>query len=127
MNKTSLKRLIGTVTAAAALAPYAALAQFGGAVNKLDTVAGQGGAGYDTKADLLARIGTYIQVVIDFSGIVLLGLTIYAGYTWMTAQGDSKKVTEAKGVLTNAIIGLVIVALAYAITAFVFNRLGAPQ
>jgi hypothetical protein len=131
MNKANLKRLIGTVTAAVALAPYAALAQFGGAMNKLNSVAGENGAGYTTSDDsgtlLLTQIGDLIKIAIALTGVIFLGYTIFAGYTWMTAQGDTKKVKEAQDTMKSTIIGIVIVALAYGITAFVFNKLGAPE
>ena len=131
MSKTSVKRLIGTIAATAALAPYAALAQFNGAMDKLKSTAGSAGAGYDTSQDastlLLTQIGLIIKVAIALTGVIFLGLTIYAGYTWMTAQGEEKKIKEATGTLKAAIIGLVIVALAYGITAFVFNKLGAAS
>jgi len=51
-------------------------------------------------------------------------LAIYAGYNWMTAQGEEEKVTKAKDTLTAAIIGLVIVIAAYAISYYVISALG---
>ena len=43
---------------------------------------------------------------------------IYGGITWMTAGGNETTVTNAKKTITAAIIGLVIVISAYAITLF---------
>jgi len=40
----------------------------------------------------------------------------------MTAGGDEAKVTKAKGILKNAIIGLIIVLAAYIITTFVITN-----
>jgi len=37
----------------------------------------------------------------------------------MTAQGNEQQVTKAKDLITNSIIGLIIVLAAYAITAFI--------
>lgn len=131
MSTSNIKKLIGTVTAALAFAPYVALAQFGGAMDKLKDTAGDKGAGYAVGDDsgnlLLNQIGAIIKVGIALTGVIFLVLMIYAGYTWMTAQGDQKKVTEAKETITRAVIGLVVIALAYGITAFVFNKLGAPE
>ena len=56
-------------------------------------------------------------------GVIFLGLVVYGGYLWMTAQGDDKQVGKAKDTLTQAIIGLVIIMLSYAITTFVGNAL----
>ena len=44
---------------------------------------------------------------------------LYAGFLWMTSSGDETKVTKAKGLMVNAVIGLAIVLAAYAITYFV--------
>ena len=43
----------------------------------------------------------------------------------MTAGGDEAKVTKAKETLRRAIIGLMIIIAAYAITVFVFKALPA--
>jgi hypothetical protein len=68
-------------------------------------------------------VGSIINVVLGFLGIVLLGLLLYAGFTWMTAGGDEDKVKKAKGMITNAIIGLVIIVAAFAISSFVLGSL----
>jgi hypothetical protein len=48
---------------------------------------------------------------------------IFAGLSWMTASGNQEKVNKAKDLMINAVIGLVIVMAAYAITAFVGDKL----
>jgi hypothetical protein len=50
-------------------------------------------------------------------------IVLYGGFKWMTAQGDTKAVDEAKKVLIAGIIGLVIIVSAYAIATFVINSL----
>ncbi|MDP2708800.1 MAG: hypothetical protein Q8O93_01995 [bacterium] len=68
-------------------------------------------------------IQTVISAFLGLLGIIFLILIIYAGYNWMTAQGDEDKVTKAKDTLARAIIGLIIIIAAYSITYFVFNAL----
>lgn len=81
-------------------------------------------SGYDTAAVTLeSRIGNYIQIGLSLLGIIFLILMLYAGYEWMISQGDSSKVATAKNTMTTAIIGLVIILGAYAITFFVISRL----
>lgn len=65
------------------------------------------------------KAGEIVGLVLSFVGVLFLILIIYAGITWMTAQGNEQKVTKAKDLLINAIVGLIIVFAAYAITAFV--------
>jgi len=68
---------------------------------------------------LQTKTGQIIGVVLSFVGVLFLILIIYAGLLWMTAQGNEQKITKAKDLLVNAVIGLIIVFAAYAITAFV--------
>jgi TRAP-type C4-dicarboxylate transport system permease small subunit len=63
--------------------------------------------------------GKLIGVVLSFVGVLFLVLMIYAGITWMTAQGNEQQVSKAKDLLINSIIGIVLIFAAYAITAFV--------
>ena len=81
-----------------------------------------GGAGYaiaDATAETLsAKIGTYIGIVLSFVGVLLLIYLIYGGYLWMADMGSGENVKKAQKIITNAIIGIVIVLVAYAITAF---------
>jgi hypothetical protein len=48
---------------------------------------------------------------------------VYGGYTWMTSFGNSQKVDKAKELIVDAIIGLIIILLAYAIAGFVVGEL----
>lgn len=68
-------------------------------------------------------IATVIQVFLSLLGLIFIILILYAGYNWMSAGGDEQKVTKAKETIQRAIIGLVIIVLAYSITYFVFNNL----
>lgn len=82
-------------------------------------------------SDLNVIIGNLISTVIGFLGVVLFVYLLYGGFIYMTAGGDTKKVTTATDIIRNAVIGLVIIASAYAIANFVINSLatatgGAP-
>lgn len=72
---------------------------------------------------ILGRAGGLVGLILSFVGIIFLLLTVYAGFMWMTAQGNSSQVEKAKDLLINAIIGLVIVTAAYSITVFVGEQL----
>lgn len=92
-----------------------ASAQFG-----LDTAAG--GAGLKNPG-IPALIGRVLKALLGFVGTLFLILMVYAGFLWMTARGDSKKVDQAKQMITGAIIGVVIIAGAYAMTDFVIKAI----
>lgn len=77
----------------------------------------------DAKEAILGRVGGIVGLILSFIGIIFLVLTVYAGFLWMTAQGNSGQVEKAKDLLINAIIGLVIVSAAYSITMFIGGQL----
>lgn len=90
----------------------------------LDTTAT--GAGYETGSNQTPEnfIGQIIQLVLSFLGVLFLGLTIYAGSLWMTAQGNEQKAEKAKDMIIGSVTGLAIVIAAYAIASFVYNYFG---
>jgi hypothetical protein len=94
----------------------------------LRTLLGQvgGKAGYktDNTATPEALIGRVIEIFLSFIGVLFLVLFIYAGYLWMTARGNEQQVTKSQDIMKAAVIGLIIVLAAYAITYFVVKEFG---
>ncbi|MFA5109653.1 MAG: pilin [Patescibacteria group bacterium] len=81
-------------------------------------------AGYDISSSattLEGIISTAIYAILGLIGVVFMGLVIYGGATWMTAQGNEEKVKKAKGIITSSLIGLVITLSAYAISYFLIS------
>ena len=74
-------------------------------------------------ADIRLTIARIIHVALGLLGIVAVGLTIYAGYMWMTAGGNSDQIGDAKKILINSVIGLAIILSAYSIVSFVISKL----
>jgi hypothetical protein len=62
-----------------------------------------------------------IRIALSVIGTIFLALIVYAGFLWMTAGGSEEKVTTAKKLLFQAVIGLIIILSAYTITLFVFR------
>ena len=48
---------------------------------------------------------------------------IYGGFIWMLARGNEEHIKKAKEIIEAAILGLVIIFLAYTVTNFVLGRL----
>lgn len=107
------------------LLPAASLAQLSpGNYGLNDTAQAGYGEGVTSNGNIGTYLGSYvIQPVLGLMGILFLLLTVYAGFLWMTAQGDDSKVKKAKDILTAAVIGAVIMASAYVLTAAVFNAI----
>ncbi|MFA6522000.1 MAG: hypothetical protein WCT24_00150 [Patescibacteria group bacterium] len=79
-----------------------------------------------TSMDIGTFIGTrIISPLLALLGVIFLVLVIYAGFMWMTAGGETAAVKKAKDILTNAVIGLVLVIIAYAATQFIITALTA--
>jgi hypothetical protein len=57
-------------------------------------------------------------VALSLLGVLFMGLTIYAGVIWMTAEGNPAKIKLAQGILRVAIIGLIIVISSYVISTW---------
>lgn len=98
--------------------PVLAQQQAAQQVKQATQAAGVGGA-----SDLVQIIGRLINIFLGFLGVIFLVLLLYAGFLWMTAGGDPDKVKKAQGAIKNAVIGLVIIASAWAIVNFIFNAL----
>jgi len=75
------------------------------------------------KMKLAEIVGIVIQAFLSILGVLFLIYILYAGYHWMTAQGDEEKVTKAKDTIQRAVIGLIVTIGAYAITYFVIQKL----
>lgn len=82
-----------------------------------------GRGGYSVSQSLPDLIGLIITAVLSVLGVILLVLIIYAGFIWMTAAGDDKKIKKAKDILAAAVVGSVIVISSYAISTFVIGAL----
>lgn len=67
-------------------------------------------------------VGKYLILLFSFLGVIILALIVYGGIIWMTAQGNISEVQKAQSIIKNSIIGLVIIALSYALTYFIFNN-----
>ena len=59
-------------------------------------------------------------------GILALSLVLYAGFLWMTSAGNEEKIDKAKGILKNAVIGLIIIMSSWGIVTFIIYKLDKP-
>jgi len=75
------------------------------------------------RRDPRETVASIIKIVLSLLGIIALCFILYAGFKWMTAGGNEETVTMAKKTLSAAVIGLVIILSAYAITNFVLRQL----
>lgn len=80
------------------------------------------GTGYSSSQstfNIYAKAGTYVGIALTFLGVIFLGLAMYAGFTWMMARGNAEESKKAMVMLNDAIIGLIIILGAYALTKYI--------
>ncbi len=77
----------------------------------------------DTTKSIGTVVGGVIQVALGLLGLIFLILFTYGAFKWMEAQGEEKKVTEARTLMFQAIIGMAIVLGSYALTEFFLGAL----
>lgn len=65
--------------------------------------------------------GVIVRAFLSLLGVIFITYTIYGGYLWMTAAGNEERVTNAKSIIRNGIIGLIVIFGAAAIYIFVSN------
>ncbi len=89
----------------------------------LPQVASNGGYDTSPEANLESSIASVITAFLSILGIIFVILIIYSGINWMTAGGQEQRVSESKQMLKQAIIGLIIVLGAYALSSFIIGAL----
>lgn len=74
---------------------------------------------FEKATDANPPIILFIIRVIDFAtkiiGSIAVIIMIFAGFKFMTAQGNDQRITEAKEVFKYAVIGLLVTFLSYVI------------
>lgn len=68
-----------------------------------------------------ALLYSILNVVLVFAVPIIVFFVIYAGFTYVTAQGNPEKIKTASRALLYAVIGAVIITGAFAITTIVSN------
>ncbi len=118
-----IRRHLASIAVALAGIAAPAVVSAAGALQRLDDTAKVAfpGQSPETRAPQVA--GTVIQFFIGILGTFFLVLMVYGGYLWMNARGNEQQVEKAKNVITQAVIGLIVVLSAYAITYFVITNL----
>ena len=72
-------------------------------------------------ADLESTVIQIVQWVLGLLGLIAVIMIIYGGFIWLTAGGNEDKIGSAKRIISAAVVGLIIVLLAWAIVTFVVS------
>jgi hypothetical protein len=71
--------------------------------------------------DLRAGIMSFINIIMGLLGTIAILIILYGGFKWMTSGGSDDKVGEARKLIIEGAIGLVVILSAYAIAQFVLD------
>ena len=117
MRKTSFVKTVSALALSTALLvlPFVAAAQF-----QLPSAGGTGLPSDNTATTFIFRI---IQILLVVAGIIAVIFLIIGGFRYITAGGNEESSEAARKTLTNAIIGLVIIILAFVIVNVISNAL----
>lgn len=77
-----------------------------------------------TFTDLGTIITFVLPVVITLSGLAAFAFLLLGGVKYLTSGGDDKAIGEARKIITNAILGLLIVFVAYWVIKILETVLG---
>lgn len=114
-----IRRLVvgfSTFLTSLSLAVAPALAAIGGGATGPNV-----GGGFGTLGESINTIFTF---VITIAGIIFVILFLVGGIQYLTAAGNEEQTGKAKRLLVDAIVGLIIVLLAWAAGNFILTRLG---
>lgn len=75
------------------------------------------------ETDLPSFIGTIIQWVLGIIGVILIALFVYGGFTYATSAGSQDKIDTGKKIMMYAIIGIVIIVVAFVLTDYIISAL----
>lgn len=73
---------------------------------------------------ILNLVSSIVGVLTIFASIWFLFQILYAGYEWISAGGDAKKIGSARDRITHAFIGLLIVVGSWSLLALTGQFLG---
>ena len=94
-----------------------------GLMSKVGKVAQYNVANDSSAYALSETIGKVIKMALMFVGTIFFALAVYAGFLWMSAQGNEEQVKKAQGILRTGTIGMIIIIASYSITAMVMLML----
>lgn len=81
--------------------------------------AGCAEGGVATIKGLECAFSNFVSVILAFAGIILFIMFIVGGFRYLVSGGDPKAVEAAKGTLTHAILGMIILVLAFLILVLI--------
>lgn len=114
---TALSTIIRPAVTALLLAPSWAAAASGN-VRTPDKLRGTG------FTNLSDAIGKIFNISITVAGVIFVLLFLFGGIQYLAAAGNEENTNKAKKLLVDAVVGLVIVVVSWAVGTYILQLLG---
>lgn len=88
---------------------------------KIELGDGDKGIGYSGLSSGNTAMEGVLALVYTWAGIIAVLIIVIAGLFFVTARGDATQMKRSKDAIRGAVIGLVVVIIAFAITRFVIG------
>lgn len=76
----------------------------------------------DPVTDPNAALAGILNTAYAWAGIICVIIIIVAGYLYTTSNATQSRITRAKDAIIYAVVGLVVIMMAFTITQFVLGR-----
>ncbi len=87
----------------------------------LDITVSQNGNGISSGTSFGTVLSNIVKILFIAGGIIALFMIIIGAIQWITSGGDKESVGKARGRITEGLIGLVVLGLAFVIVRVVGN------
>lgn len=74
-------------------------------------------------AGVQTLIGRVIKTVMGVVGSIALIMFVYGGLMWMTASGNTEKISKAMRIITWSTLGIIVILSSYALVDFIFTSI----
>ena len=125
MKKTMLKKISAWAVTLSLVGLFAVPAMVGAQATTNNFGLDSGFTNVATKSDVDVKsaAASIVNIILGFLGIIAVIIILAGGFKWMTAGGNEDKVAEARQMIIQGLIGLVVVFAAWAIASFVVSSL----
>lgn len=114
-----MKKIISTIFA---LSIFLSPSRVSAAIT--NTAVPGGSSPTESPKQFAVTIATLWQTIILVGGLAFLLFFLQGGLTWITAGGDKGKIEEARGKITQGLVGLAVLAASYVIIKFIESAIG---
>lgn len=93
-----------------------------GMLAAVDAKVNPGDIGIDPVTDAESALGGVLATAYVAAGVVCVVIIVIAGYTFVTSSGDPSTTKRAREALIGAVIGIIVILMAFTITNFLLGR-----